>query len=944
MTPSRPDPDLRSVPFAEKDEPLRDDVRLLGDMVGGVVGELAGEERFEQVEAARTAAIQRREGDAAAVDDLEGRLSNLEPERAAELARAFSLYFQAVNLAERVHRVRRGRAYLVEGDAQEGSLADTAVSLRERGLDRIEAQRLLAESCVVPVFTAHPTEATRRVILEKQRRIADLLIARLDPARTPRAERSILARIRAELAIAWQTEESPGQRPRVRDEAEHVLFYLADVLYGVTPVLSELVGDALDRAYGSVTSAEPPAESTGPPPVRPPPVRPPPVRPPPMGPPPVRYASWVGGDMDGNPNVGPDTIVDTLARHREVALGLYAADLRDLARRLSHSRPEVSFSDRVEALRAELEARFPDAAAAISPRHRAMTYRVTLALMVERVTATRVDDPDGYTGPEELVDNLLAVEESLEQAGGPTAAGLHELRRLRRRVEVFGFHLAALDVRQDAREHRDVMADLLEDPDWPERPEAERAERLRELLAETANSGVDADAEPASLTDRARRALDTFRAIGEGRRRFGSEALGVFIISMTRAVDDVLTVLYLARRAGLAADDDGAVPLDIVPLLETVPDLERAGPILAALLEDPVYGPHLRERGGRQMVMVGYSDSSKDGGVFASRWSLHEAQEALARTATDRDVALTMFHGRGGTVSRGGGKAEDALRTAPLGSVNHLLRLTEQGEVIDAKYGLPSIALRELERMIGAVALHHTAPPEVVPGEWIETASGVARASREAFRELVYETNGFAAFFREVTPIDVIERMTIGSRPASRRAGQGIEDLRAIPWVFAWMQNRIVLSGWYGLGAGLAAAVERLGEDEAARMARSWSFLQVLLDDVEMVLAKSDLGIGARYVERLGGPGADELFRRVRDEHERTVDLVLRLRGTDDLLAEEPMLRRSIRLRNPYVDPLSYLQVDLLARWREEGRPDGPLADALLETVRGIARGVKNTG
>ncbi|MGI9037625.1 MAG: phosphoenolpyruvate carboxylase [Gemmatimonadota bacterium] len=940
MTSSHPDPDLRSVPFAEKDEPLRDDVRLLGDMVGGVVRELAGEERFEQVEAARTAAIQRREGDAAAVDDLERRLANLAPERAAELARAFSLYFQAVNLAERVHRIRRGRAYLVEGDAQEGSLADTAACLRERGLDRAEARRLLVESRVEPVFTAHPTEATRRVILEKQRRIADLLIARLDPARTPRAERSILARIRSELAIAWQTEESPGQRPRVRDEAEHVLFYLADVLYGVTPVLSELVGDALDRAYGSAASA--PQGGAAPVAERPA-ARPTPAAGP-AGAPPVRYASWVGGDMDGNPNVGPDTILDTLARHREVALGLYSADLRALARQLSQSRPEVVFGERVVALRASLEAQFPTAADAISPRHRAMTYRVTLALMVERVAATRIDDNEAYAGPDELVDDLRAIEESLEQGGGPAAAGLHELRRLRRRVEVFGFHLAALDVRQDAREHRDVMADLLEDPDWPERPEAERAERLRELLAETANSGVDADAKPASLTDRARRALDTFRAIGEGRRRFGSEALGVFIISMTRAVDDVLTVLYLARRAGLAADDDGAVPLDIVPLLETVPDLERAGPILAALLEDPVYGPHLRARGGRQMVMVGYSDSSKDGGVFASRWSLHEAQEALARTATDRDVALTMFHGRGGTVSRGGGKAEDALRTAPLGSVNHLLRLTEQGEVIDAKYGLPSIALRELERMIGAVALHHTAPPEVVPGEWIETASGVARASREAFRELVYETNGFAAFFREVTPIDVIERMTIGSRPASRRAGQGIEDLRAIPWVFAWMQNRIVLSGWYGLGAGLTAAVERLGEDEAARMARSWSFLQVLLDDVEMVLAKSDLGIGARYVERLGGPGADELFRRVRDEHERTVDLVLRLRGTDDLLAEEPTLRRSIRLRNPYVDPLSYLQVDLLARWREEGRPDGPLADALLETVRGIARGVKNTG
>lgn len=931
VTPVEADSDrIRSVVFAEKDAPLRDDVRLLGDVVGRIVRDLAGEERFEQVEAARTTAIRRREGETEAGAELGEHLADLGAEAASELARAFSLYFQAVNLAERVHRIRRGRAYLSEGDVQEGSLADTAGCLRERGLDRAEAERLLAGSRVVPVFTAHPTEATRRVILEKQRRIADLLIARLDPARTPRAERSIMARIRSELAIAWQTEESPGRRPRVRDEAEHVLFYLADVLYGVTPILSELVGEALEHAYGASDAGR----STGPPST------------PAADPPPVRYASWVGGDMDGNPNVGPDTILDTLARHRQVALGLYAADLRDLARRMSHSRPDVVFGERVCALRADLESRFPEAAAAISPRHVAMTYRVTLGLVNERVAATRDDTADAYGGPDELADDLRTVEESLVTAGGSEAAGLHELRRLRRRVEVFGFHLAALDVRQDAREHRDVMADLLGDPDWPERTADERARRLGELLKEMGgpqDAADDPEAAHAAPTDRARRALDTFRAISEGRRRFGPEAVGVFIMSMTRAVDDVLTVLYLARRSGLATDD-GTVPLDVVPLLETVPDLERAGAILEALLDDPVYGPHLRARGGHQMVMVGYSDSSKDGGVFASRWSLYEAQEALARVAGEHDIALTMFHGRGGTVSRGGGKAEDALRTAPRGSVNHLLRLTEQGEVIDAKYGLPGIALRELERMTGAVALHHTASPEDVPREWVEAATAVAVASREAYRALVYETESFAAFFRDVTPIDVIERMTIGSRPASRRAGQGIDDLRAIPWVFSWMQNRIVLTGWYGLGAGLAAAVDRLGEDEASRMARSWSFLQVLLDDVEMVLAKSDLGIGARYVERLGGPAADDLFRRVRDEHERTVDLVLRLRGTEFLLAGDPTLRRSIRLRNPYVDPLSYLQVDLLARWREEDRPEGPLEDALLETVRGIARGVKNTG
>ncbi|MGD8494972.1 MAG: phosphoenolpyruvate carboxylase [Gemmatimonadales bacterium] len=909
-----PGAELRSVSFAEKDEPLRDDVRLLGALVGEVVCEQAGAERFREVEAARRAAIRRRERDSEAAAGLADALSDLPPGAASELARAFSVYFQAVNLAERVHRIRRGRAYLMAGEVQEGSLAATTARLAERGLDRDAAARLLADCRVVPVFTAHPTEATRRIILEKQRRIADRLLERLNPARTPREERNLLARIRTELTTAWQTEESPGQRPRVRDEAEHVLFYLSDVLYGVTPVLAEITAEALDRVYGSggsedADAGENPATS-------------------------VRFASWVGGDMDGNPNVDAGTVLETLARHRAVVLALYEADLRSLARRLSQSRPEIPFSRAVRQLRAELEQRFPDAAGRVSPRHEAMTYRVVLQLVARRVAATDADDERGYAGPEELLADLRTVEDSLAHGGG-RHAGLHEVRRLRRRVEVFGFHLAALDLRQDAREHRDVLADLFDDPDWSERDPDERAARLRDLLA-----AGPADT-PAS-TDRSRRALEAFRAMAEGRRRFGREAVGPFVISMTSDVDDVLAVLYLARRAGLGGG--GRLPLDVVPLLETVPDLERAGPFLERLLDDPVYGPHLAERGRRQMVMVGYSDSSKDGGLFSSRWSLHEAEAALARVAEERGVALTVFHGRGGTVSRGGGKVENALRTAPRGSVNLLLRLTEQGEVIDTKYGLPSIALRELERMAGAVALHHTAPSESVPDAWIDAAARIARSSRGAYRDLVYETPEFPGFFRDVTPIDVIERMTIGSRPASRRAGRGIGDLRAIPWVFAWTQTRIILPGWYGLGTGLQAAVEALGEAEAERMTRSWSFLEVLLDDVEMVLAKSDLEIGARYVEQLGGEGAPRLFARIREEFDRTVDLVLRLRGTTELLDGEPVLRRSIRLRNPYVDPLSYLQVDLLRRWRRDDRPDGPMADALLETVQGIARGLKNTG
>lgn len=906
--------DLRSISFPEKDEPLRRDVHLLGSIVGEVVEEQAGRTRFEQVEAARVSAIARREGDTRAGADLDQHMSGLEPSEASELARAFSTYFQAVNLAEQVHRVRRGRTYLRAGEAQDGSTLATVRVLAERGLDRATVSELIGRILVEPVFTAHPTEATRRIILEKQRRVAERLIERLDPSRTPRDERSLLARIRTELTTAWQTEEHPGQRPRVRDETEHVLFYMSEVLYDVAPVLAEVIDEALDDTFGA-----PDGEGRGV-----------------VASLPVRFASWVGGDMDGNPNVGADTLLETLRRHREVILELYVRDLRSLARRLSQSRPEVEVSEELASLRADLEVRFPETAEGVPPRQRNMPYRIALSLVAARLEATAADGERGYAGPADLVDDLLTVEESLRTKKG-RHAGLWQVRRLRRRVEVFGFHFATLDVRQDGREYRDLMAELLDDPEWPGRPADDRVDRLDRLLREEIDSGE------AGLSERAVHALEVFRAIGEARRRFGPDAVGPFIVSMARDLGDVLTVLYLARRAGLAAAD-GTVPLDVAPLLETVPDLERAGPVLRALLDDPVYGPHLTRRGSPQMVMVGYSDSSKDGGLFASRWSLHDAQSALAGVAEEGDVALTIFHGRGGTVSRGGGKAENALRSAPRGSVSHHLRLTEQGEVIDTKYGLPGIALRELERMVGAVALHHTVEPEEVPEDWREAAGAVAVASRARYRKLVYEDPGFHDFFRQVTPVDVIERMAIGSRPASRRAGEGIEDLRAIPWVFAWTQNRILVPGWYGLGSGLEAAVDRLGEAEAARMVRSWSFMRVLLDDVEMVLAKSDLDIGARYVERLSDAPGSELFSRIREEFERTVELVERLGGASELLEGEPTLRRSIRLRNPYVDPLSYMQIDLLDRWRAAGRSEGPLCDALLETVQGIARGLKNTG
>ncbi|MEQ9401594.1 MAG: phosphoenolpyruvate carboxylase [Longimicrobiales bacterium] len=900
--------DLREVLFPPKDEALRQDVRLLGDLVGSVVREQGGEPLFDCVERARHAAIRRREGVEGAAADLEAALTGLPAEDAAEIVRAFSTYFQVVNLAERVHRIRRGREHMrSEGESQEGSLIDTVQRLRDADVppDRIAA--LFRASRVEPVFTAHPTESTRRAVLDKQERIARELIERLDPTRTPHDERTSWAVIREAVTTAWQTEEHPSARPTVADEREHVLYYVSRVLYRVAAALHEHLDAALAHAGLAPLGDSPPL---------------------------LRPGSWVGGDMDGNPNVDADTLRATLARHRELALGAYADEVATLAGQLTQSSSRVGWSEKI-VRRTEAYARsFPEVADAIPARHADMGYRVFLELVRARTGATATDSGGAYDGPDDLVADLSAVAGSLEANGGEHA-GLFGVRRLLHRVRTFGFHMAVLDVRQDARELREVAAEILGDPTWPERAPEERAARLRELLA-----SHPMDPHPAGA--RVRKTLDVFDAIREGRSRYGTDAIGSYIISMARDVDDVLTVLWLATLGGLGPADD--LPLDVTPLFETVPDLERAERVLDRLFTDARVAPHLERRGNRQMVMVGYSDSNKDGGIAAARWALHRALEGMAQASTRHGVTLTVFHGRGGTVSRGGGSVDRAVSAMPPASIGGRLRLTEQGEVIDAKYGLAPIALRNLERMLGSMVLRAaTAADGADPTRWHPVADTVAQAARTAYRSLVYDDPRFTDFFRAATPIDVIERMAIGSRPSSRRSGAGVEDLRAIPWVFSWTQCRSMLTGWYGLGTGLEAAARTHGVDALREATREWPFLDAMLADVEMVLAKADLEIARMYGALVEGE-AGVLFDAVQEEFERTVAHILEIRGATTLLESEPTLGRSIRLRNPYVDPMNILQVDLLRRWRAEDRPDGPLLQALLSTVNGIARGLQNTG
>ncbi|WP_374604703.1 phosphoenolpyruvate carboxylase [Arenimonas sp.] len=901
---------LRDIDLPATDDLLREDVKRLGALVGEILAEQVSPAFLDEVETLRIASIRRRE-DGAPLEDVASRLRALPLDRAELLVRAFASYFQAVNLAERVHRIRRRRDYQRLGEApQPGGLEDSLRKLRDEGVPAEAVLALLPRLRVEPVFTAHPTEAVRRALLEKESEVVRCLVEDIDRNLTPQERRADIERMRLALTASWQTDETPPEKPTVADEFEHVAYYLSDVLYRVLPVFHETFLDALHAVYDKSPGELPPL---------------------------LGFGSWVGGDMDGNPNVGAHTIAATLSSQRAIVLGRYRRELEKLADLLSQTEGRVGVSDAMIARADDYALRFPDAADAIKARHADMPYRRFLSLVAARIEATAGDDKDGYASPDDLLADLRLVEASLQQHRGDHAGGF-AVRRLLRRVQAFGFHLATLDLRQESSQHDAALAAVFADEGFPDRDWQDRAQRLRDLLADTTKASNP-------TADDARSVLDVFRTVADSLPRYGARAIGPYIISMSRSAADALAVLTLARLGG-CVDGNGDVPLDVAPLFETVDDLDNAADTLRSLFADPVYRAHLRCRGDRQVVMLGYSDSAKDGGLVASRWALQQTQVALTSLAAEAGVRIAFFHGRGGSLSRGGGKTGRAVIAAPRGSVDGYLRLTEQGEVIHRKYGIRAIALRNLEQATGAVLRATLRPRQPEPREarWREMAAHIAATARAHYRGLVYESEGFVPYFRDATPIDVIERLRIGSRPSKRGNAGGVSSLRAIPWVFAWSQNRCGLTAWLGVGTGLAEGIARYGQDAVAEMARDWPFFATLVDDVEMVLAKSDLGIFERY-SQLAGDAHARFFPGIAEEFARTREVILAIKDSPRLLDGDFRLRQSIRLRNPYVDPISLLQVDLLARWRAEGRPEqGPLFHALVTTVNGIAAGVQNTG
>lgn len=902
----------QDITFEDKDQALRDDVRTLGTLVGELLTEQGGEELFEIVEAARLRSIRRREGNEKEDERLVDLVSNLDNSLALEVIRAFSTYFQMVNTAEKVHRIRRRREYLQEvGQYQPGGLEETMVKLKAAGLDVDQLQALLQQLHIEPVFTAHPTEPTRRTILRKEQRIVRRLIDMLNPTMTAQETYAAIENIKLEVATGWQTAEHPSEQMTVADELEHVLFFVTDVLYRAIPPFYEDIEAAAKRVYGK--------DGEG--------IKVPNI---------VHFASWVGGDMDGNPNVNAKTIRSTMARQRSLILDLYYRECASLSAKLSQSSLRVAVNEdvlqRIEQYRVE----FPNAYHAVPVRHRDMPYRVLLRLVQQRLQATYDDAAFPYESAKQFRADIDMLARSLADNNGQHA-GLFAVRRLLRRIDTFGFHLVTLDVRQDALLHRQVIGECLGIEDWLTWSPADRAARIVEAIEMK-------DPPPVQQSIAARKTLAVFQAISFCRRKYGKEAIGPFIVSMTQGADDILSVLLLANWSELH-NRRGEVPLDVAPLLETVADLDNGPQILNDLLRNDLYRGHLRQRNDTQTVMIGYSDSNKDSGLTAARWALQNAQLALVESVKEEDITLHLFHGRGGTISRGGGKTHAAVLGSPPGTVNGHLRVTEQGEIINEKYGLRGIALRTLEQAAGSVALATAMPlhrGSDLP-EWHTMMQVIADVSRQKYRGLVYDTERFYDYFRKATPIDLIERMRIGSRPSSRRSGGGVNDLRAIPWVFSWTQSRHILPGWFGFGSGLAAAAEKFDDEAFRTMFREWYFMRALTADVEMVLAKADLGIAEVY-SALAGDLHEEFFPIIKAEFELTRELILKYSDHHELLEGDVTLQRTIMLRNPYVDPMSMMQVDLLKRWRATGCEDQELFEALLATVNGIAQGLQNTG
>jgi phosphoenolpyruvate carboxylase len=906
-----------------KEESLGRDIRQLGRLLGDVVRAQHGDEVFDRIESIRKMSIGfRREQDKVAHEDLHAALDDMSSDEAAHLIRAFSYFSLLANIAEDQHHIRRTRAHLAAGSKpKKGSIARAVGSVSDAGR-LAELRAFFEDACVSPVFTAHPTEVQRKSILNCQMAIARLIDERDRVQLTPDEARENTDAIGRGILTLWQTRLLRPAKLSVMDEVENGLSFFDSTIFSSLPRLYGSLEDALGEKDAAWADVELPSF--------------------------MKVGSWIGGDRDGNPFVTADILRATLKTQSAKVLDFYLDDLLKLASQLSLAQSLCACSEALRALAAR--------AADDSPHRLDEPYRRALYGIRSRLAATRdwlLSDrleagAAAYASAAELQADLDVVHESLVEHGARQLAR-GRLRQLRRAVKVFGFSLAPVDLRQNSDVHERVVAELLARArpgiDYLAMDEDQRSALLldelgsrRPLASPFEQYSEDTESELAIL-----------RAVKHAHLRYGRESVTNYIISKAASVSDLLEVALLLKETGLLRPAPAALDLNIIPLFETVDDLRQGPAIMARAFGLPPYMAMLASRGTVQEVMLGYSDSNKDGGYVTSGWELHKAEIELVEVFRAHGVKLQLFHGRGGSVGRGGGPSYEAILAQPAGAVQGRIRLTEQGEVITAKYANPEVGRRNLEVLVAATIeatlLSHEQPPACAAQTGaMEFLSGEAL---RAYRSLVYETPGFETYFWESTVISEIAALNVGSRPASRKKSRSIEDLRAIPWVLSWAQCRLMLPGWYGFGTAVERFVDEAPAERWAllrKMAKDWPFFTTLLSNMDMVLAKSDIAIASRYAELV----KDETLRRdifgaISAEHARTVAVLKQITGQDELLDANPMMQRSLRNRLPYIDPLNHLQVELLRRYRD-GDADEATRSGIHMTINGIAAGLRNSG
>ena len=913
-----------------RDLPLRKDVKFLGKILGDVLIIQEGEELYEIVEKIREYTKESRSSlDPNILQQCKDEIERLTPTMRKNVIRAFSIYFQLVNLAEQNHRVRRNRYYRrsKKGEIQPFSIESAIRRLKEKGVSYEQLEQILKSLSLELVITAHPTEAVRRTILDIHKRIANELMKLDQPGLTEAEKEEIRLRLLGEVNALWQTDELRKRKPTVSDEVRNGLYYFDETLFDVLPRVYQELEHCLNRYYPKRNWHVPSF---------------------------LRFGSWIGGDRDGNPAVTPQVTWDTLTMQRDLIIRKYEEQIRRLIKKLSHSARKTELSKELKDSIAQdrLSVQLGDG---ISEwRASDEWYRQKLVYIWAKLKHTRLGlkERGSYQRVDQFLADLKIIDRSLRAHQARIIADL-EIAPLIRQVELFGFHLFTLDIRQHSAEHEKTISELLSTLGLEESYEQLSEEEKIKLLTELILDPRPLTSPYTKYSDETNQCIELFRIIKQAKEEFGEDSIRNYLISMTQGTSDLLEVVLLAKEVGLYRQRNGkqTMQLHVVPLLETIDDLHRAEEIMEKYFQHPAFVPNQDGLLPSQEVMLGYSDSNKDGGVITANWELYRAQRRLTKLAQKHGITMKFFHGRGGALGRGGGPLHRNIMASPYEAVLGGVKITEQGEVLSARYALKPIALRSLEQATSALifvchqAIKNETP--VLKDEWIQAIEEISRYSLQKYQQLVFKDPYFLAFFHSATPLPEIGELKIGSRPARRKNSQRFEDLRAIPWVFAWTQSRYLFPAWYAAGTGIQAYLhqEKNGLEQLKQMYQEWPFFRALIDNLQMALAKADLVIGREYLELVQKRSEGQrIFQQIQEEMERTKKWVLEITGQQELLDHIPVIQESIRLRNPYVDPMSLLQVILLKEYRKNLGDQTEVLEQVLLTINGIAAGLRNTG